>query len=176
MDPPEFTPPLRKALVPWFSRKTATDRSEITRTITDYVLDQIIEAGECDLTEDVAVPVRALLTMDQVGFPFAEAGEMADMFHRHTYVRPGTPGRDQLNAEVARFSELLLQRSLERRNNLPDFTYEVPGWNQLVADWQAQLIEQFTDGSREGERAVAADCCARSAEIYIAALMDDEPT
>jgi cytochrome P450 len=43
MDPPEFTP-LRKALVPWFSRKAATDRSEITRTITDYVLDQIIEA------------------------------------------------------------------------------------------------------------------------------------
>ena len=119
MDPPEFTP-LRKALVPWFSRKAATDRSELTRTITDYVLDQIIEAGECDLTEDVAVPIPALLTMDLVGFPFTEADEMADMFHRHTYIPPNTPERDRLNADVARFSGLLHERALERRNHPTD--------------------------------------------------------
>jgi DNA-binding GntR family transcriptional regulator len=57
---------------------------------------------------------------------------------------------------------------------LPDFTYEVPGWNQLAAEWQAQLIEQFTDGDREGARAVVSDCCDRSAEIYIAAFFDEE--
>jgi DNA-binding GntR family transcriptional regulator len=57
---------------------------------------------------------------------------------------------------------------------LPDFTYEVPGWNQLAAEWQARLIEQFTDGDREGARAVVSDCCARSAEIYIAAFLDDD--
>jgi DNA-binding GntR family transcriptional regulator len=55
---------------------------------------------------------------------------------------------------------------------LPDFTFEVPGWNQLAADWQAGLLDQFTDGDREGARAVTADCCARSAEIYIAAFLD----
>ena len=119
MDPPEFTP-LRKALVPWFSRKAAADRSDITRTITDYVLDQVIERARCDLTEDVAVPIPALFTMDLVGFPFSEAGEMAHLFHRHTYVPPNTPERDELNAEVARFSSLLRERSLERREDPAD--------------------------------------------------------
>jgi cytochrome P450 len=116
MDPPEYTP-LRKALVPWFSRKAAADRAEITQTITDYVLDQIIDRGSCDLTEDVAVPIPALLTMDLVGFPFSEADKMADMFHRHTYIPPNTPERDELNAEVARFSELLHARTAARRAN-----------------------------------------------------------
>ncbi|MFF3872213.1 GntR family transcriptional regulator [Streptomyces sp. NPDC001978] len=57
---------------------------------------------------------------------------------------------------------------------MPDFTYEVPGWNQLAADWQQGLLDQFTRGNREGARAVVADCCARSAEIYIAAFWADD--
>jgi DNA-binding GntR family transcriptional regulator len=56
---------------------------------------------------------------------------------------------------------------------LPDFTYEVPGWNKLAADWQEQLIEQFSTGDREGARAVVIDCCARSAEIYVAAFLEE---
>jgi cytochrome P450 len=116
MDPPEFTP-LRKALVPWFSPKAATDRTEITRTITDYVIDQFIERGQCDLTADLAVPIPALLTMDLVGFPFAESTRWADLFHRHSYIPSGTPERDQLNAEVAEFSKLMHKRATERRAN-----------------------------------------------------------
>jgi cytochrome P450 len=114
MDPPEFTP-LRKALVPWFSPKAATDRTAITQTITDYVIDQFIERGSADLTEDLAVPIPALLTMDLVGFPFSESGEMADLFHRHTYTPPGTPERARLNAEVQQLSGLLHERAAERR-------------------------------------------------------------
>jgi cytochrome P450 len=116
MDPPEFSP-LRKALVPWFSPKAAAARTELTRRISDYVLDQVIEQGACDLTEDVAVPIPALLTMDLVGFPFAESRAMADLFHRHTWVRPNTPERDQLNADVASFSQVLHARAAERREH-----------------------------------------------------------
>jgi DNA-binding GntR family transcriptional regulator len=57
---------------------------------------------------------------------------------------------------------------------LPDFTYEVAGWNQLAADWQTGLIDQFAKGNREGARAVVGDCSRRAAEIYIAALWPDE--
>jgi cytochrome P450 len=141
MDPPEFTP-LRKALVPWFSRKAATDRSEITRTITDYVLDQIIEAGECDRTEDVAVPIPAPLTIDLVGFPFGEADEMADMFHRHTYLPLDTPERAQLNADVVRFSGVLHGRALERRSEPFPTVGRGAGWLRTPA--------AFTPGARLG--------------------------
>ncbi len=114
MDPPEFLP-LRKAFVPWFSPKAAQRRLDLTVRITDYCIDQVIEAGSCDLTDDLAVPIPALLTMDLVGFPFSESAEMADLFHRHTWTPPGTPARDQLNADVARFSQQLHERAAERR-------------------------------------------------------------
>jgi cytochrome P450 len=114
MDPPEFTP-LRKAFVPWFSPKAARERQPLTKVIVDYCIDQIIERGACDLTDHIAVPIPALLTMDLVGFPFSESGEMADLFHRHTFTPPGTPERDVLNADVAQFSELLHKRAAERR-------------------------------------------------------------
>lgn len=114
MDPPEFTP-LRRAFMPWFSPKAARERQHVTEVIVDYCIDQIVERGACDLTDDIAVPVPALLTMDLVGFPFSESGEMADLFHRHTFTPPGTPERELLNADVAQFSELLHKRAAERR-------------------------------------------------------------
>jgi cytochrome P450 len=114
MDPPEFLP-LRKAFVPWFSPKAAQGRLDLAVQITDYCIDQVIEAGSCDLTDDLAVPIPALLTMDLVGFPFSESGEMADLFHRHTWTPPGTPARDKLNADVARFSQQLRERAAECR-------------------------------------------------------------
>jgi DNA-binding GntR family transcriptional regulator len=63
--------------------------------------------------------------------------------------------------------------ALTMKNTLryfPDFTYQVPGWDDLAADWQSGLLGQFIKGNREGARAVVADCCTRSAELYIAAF------
>lgn len=63
--------------------------------------------------------------------------------------------------------------ALTMKNTLryfPDFSYDVPGWNELAADWQTGLLDQFVKGNREGARAVVADCCRRSAELYIAAF------
>ena len=52
----------------------------------------------------------------------------------------------------------------------PDFSYDIPGWNEAGAQWQTALLAEFTNGSREGARAVVATCSAKSAELYIAAL------
>jgi DNA-binding GntR family transcriptional regulator len=63
--------------------------------------------------------------------------------------------------------------ALTMKNTLryfPDFSYDVPGWNELAADWQTGLLDQFVKGNREGARAVVGDCCRRSAELYIAAF------
>jgi DNA-binding GntR family transcriptional regulator len=56
------------------------------------------------------------------------------------------------------------------RNTLryfPDFSHEVPGWVELARDWQAGLIDEFTDGSREGARQVSSACIARSADLLV---------
>jgi len=114
MDPPDFTP-VRKAFVPWFSPKAAEARRPLAAAVADYCIDQIIERGSGDLTEDVAVPIPALLTMQFLGFPFADAAPMADLFHRHSWVTPGTPERDRLNAEVAELQEMVQARAAAAR-------------------------------------------------------------
>lgn len=67
--------------------------------------------------------------------------------------------------------------ALTMKNTLryfPDFSYDVPGWNELAADWQTGLLDQFEKGNQEGARAVVADCCRRSAELYITAFWPAE--
>ena len=69
--------------------------------------------------------------------------------------------------------------ALTMKNTLryfPDFSYDVPGWNELAVDWQAGLLREFTSGTADGARAVVSECCTRSAELYIAAFWpDDKP-
>jgi cytochrome P450 len=121
MDPPDFTP-VRKAFVPWFTPKAAETRRTLAETVTDYCIDQIIDQGRGDLTEDVAVPIPALLTMQFLGFPFADAAPMADLFHRHSWVAPGTPERDRLNAEIGELQEMIQVRAAAARQKPgPDF-------------------------------------------------------
>jgi DNA-binding GntR family transcriptional regulator len=69
--------------------------------------------------------------------------------------------------------------ALTMKNTLryfPDFSYDVPGWNELAVDWQAGLLREFTSGTADGARAVLAECCSRSAELYIAAFWPDDKT
>jgi DNA-binding GntR family transcriptional regulator len=69
--------------------------------------------------------------------------------------------------------------ALTMKNTLryfPDFSYDVPGWNELAVDWQAGLLREFTVGTADGARAVVSECCARSAELYIAAFWPDDNT
>jgi cytochrome P450 len=139
MDPPEFSP-VRKAFIPWFSLRAAKARIPLVRTIADYCIDRVIESGACDFTEQLSVPIPALLTMQFMGFPFAEAEKMADVFHRHSYVKPGTPERDQLNAEIAELGKIVQSRAaIARRDPGPDFlsflaTVEIDG--ALLTDEQ----------------------------------------
>jgi DNA-binding GntR family transcriptional regulator len=56
----------------------------------------------------------------------------------------------------------------------PDFSYDIPGWNEAGARWQTALLAEFTNGSREGARTVVATYSVKSAELYIAALWPDK--
>jgi DNA-binding GntR family transcriptional regulator len=69
--------------------------------------------------------------------------------------------------------------ALTMKNTLryfPDFSYDVPGWNELAVDWQAGLLREFTSGTADGARAVESEYCTRSAELYIAAFWPDDKT
>lgn len=56
----------------------------------------------------------------------------------------------------------------------PDFSLDIPGWFEVGAVWQEQLIRQFEKGTREGARKAVANGSSKSAELYIAALWPGE--
>jgi len=56
----------------------------------------------------------------------------------------------------------------------PDFSYDIPGWNETGAEWQTALLAEFAHGTREGARKVVATYSSKSAELYIAALWPDK--
>jgi hypothetical protein len=52
----------------------------------------------------------------------------------------------------------------------PDFSLDIPGWYEVGAVWQEQVIRQFENGTREGARKAVVNGSSKSAELYIAAL------
>ncbi len=116
VDPPHSTE-LRKAFLPWFSPGAAQGRSEQIQQITDYFIDQVIEAGECDFVMDVAAPIPALLTMQFLGFAASESLYMSDLMHRNSYLPYPSPERDAMNLEMARLRETLALEAAKRRES-----------------------------------------------------------
>jgi hypothetical protein len=52
----------------------------------------------------------------------------------------------------------------------PEVSLDIPGWYEVGAVWQEQLIRQFKKGTREGARKAVVYGSSKSAELYIAAL------
>jgi cytochrome P450 len=113
-DPPR-SGMLRKAFLPWFSPAAAQARREQVQQIADYCIDQVIERGECDFTNDIAAPIPALLTMQFLGFPASESMYMSDLMHRHAYLSPNTPERDEMQRQMGELRVQIEQALTERR-------------------------------------------------------------
>jgi cytochrome P450 len=113
-DPPAFLP-LRRALAPWFSPQAAKDAEPAIVELVDSCIDRVIEAGHCDLIEDIATPIPAIQTMQLLGFPMSEAPWLADLMHRETCTPPNSPDRPKVHEDVMRLHGLLHDWATERR-------------------------------------------------------------
>ena len=107
--------------------------------------------------------------------------------HHETYIEAleaGTSGREaQLFSENWAFHSAIHHKAnspaiaISVKNTLryfPDFSLDIPGWYEVGAVWQEQLIRQFEKGTREGARKAVANGSSKSAELYIAALWPGE--
>ena len=74
--------------------------AERIRTVTNFFIDQFIEAGECDLVFDLCNPVPAVVTLDYLGLPIEEWQRWAVPFHTAIY----TP-RDLNNLHFAQLMD-----------------------------------------------------------------------
>ena len=107
--------------------------------------------------------------------------------HHETYIEAleaGSSGREtELFAENWAFQSAIHHKAdapailVAVKNTLryfPDFSLDIPGWYEVAAVWQEQLIRQFEKGTREGARKAVANGGSKSAELYIAALWPGE--
>jgi cytochrome P450 len=90
LDPPEYFE-FRRVLAPMFNTASVGALSPRIREYTNWCLDQVIEAGECDLFNDLIKLVPAMVTLDLLGLPVEDAALAADAVHRTG------PGRFHLN-------------------------------------------------------------------------------
>lgn len=89
VDPPKFGK-YRALLNPKFSPSAAEPWRPFLRQTADALIDQFCEAGECDLVDDLASPVPAMLTMKLLGLPLADWHDVATPFHEISWAVPGS--------------------------------------------------------------------------------------
>ena len=58
---------------------------------TTHFVDQFIEAGECEFTHELSVPVPGAVTLEWLGFPEADWRMITDAFHDVAAYSRGTP-------------------------------------------------------------------------------------
>jgi cytochrome P450 len=89
MEPPESVA-YRRLLNPWFSRGAVERYRPRIREIVSWCLDRVIENGRCDVVDDLAGPIPALVILDALGIPLERWSRYAELIHAAGYRRPGS--------------------------------------------------------------------------------------
>jgi cytochrome P450 len=83
-DPPEHTK-YRRLLAPFFTQAEADRCRPRIAEIAEHFVDNVVEAGRCDLVNDIAVPVPAAFTLDLLGIPIDRWPRYAVPMHQIVY-------------------------------------------------------------------------------------------
>lgn len=137
LDPPRFTA-FRKLLNPLFSPSASERWRPFVRQAADFMIDKVCEAGECDLVNDIASPVPAMLTMRMLGLPLDDWEDVATPFHEISWAVPGSEMYERAIGGIfrvlGRLSAELQTRRVEPADDILTFftTAEIDG--QLLTE------------------------------------------
>jgi cytochrome P450 len=132
VDGPRFAK-YRTLLNPKFSPAAAEPWRPFVRQTADALIDLICESGHCDLVEDLASPVPAMLTMKLLGLPLADWRDVATPFHEISWAVPGSEmyqrAIEGIFRVLGRLSEELAKRRTDPADDLLTFllTSEIDG-------------------------------------------------
>jgi cytochrome P450 len=126
-DPPEWNG-FRRMLNPVFAPVAVERLEPLIRSITDDVINGVIEDGAVDLVLNVINPITALITLHILGLPLEDWRAFASPIHEITYSPVGTPEFDRAVAGIAdileRFRRAITQHRAQRRDDLISFMIE----------------------------------------------------
>lgn len=80
MDPPRSTA-LRDIIRPWFSIPAVEAAAPRMAQISHWLVDSLIERGQCDVVEDLARPMPSLLILDLLGLPLDRWSRYGSVLH-----------------------------------------------------------------------------------------------
>jgi cytochrome P450 len=80
IDPPDWYP-LRRVLSELLAPRAAERLRPRAHHWTTHFVDQFIEAGECEFTHDLSVPVPGAVTLEFLGFPEDDWRMISEAFH-----------------------------------------------------------------------------------------------
>jgi len=102
IDPPEWYP-VRRILSELLAPRAAERLRPRARHWTTHFVDAFIDAGECEFTHDLSVPVPGAVTLEFLGFPEDDWRMIADAFHNaaaYSHDRPEYRGAQNQFANV----------------------------------------------------------------------------
>lgn len=122
LDPPEHTR-YRRVLNPLLTPEAVATVKPTMEKWTDYYLDRIIEAGECDLVYDIALAIPAAVTLDWLGWDDQDESIRIGIAWHHAF---GMPIGDKLHQQAqddlvwlqGRIAEQLEERAANPRDDV----------------------------------------------------------
>ncbi len=116
VDPPLFTA-YRRVLNPKFSPAAADEWRPFVQQVTNAMIDRICGKGHCDLVNDIASPIPAMLTMRLLGLPLDDWEDVATPFHEISWAVPDTEMHARAVAGCARVMGRMAEELVDRREN-----------------------------------------------------------
>jgi cytochrome P450 len=119
LDPPEWY--ARRRVLSELLCPAAVERLQprISHWVS-HSIDQVIEAGACELVQDVVCPVPAAVTLEMLGFPRQDWSRLAGTFHAMASVRHGTPEFERAVQDMEWVTRRIGEELSERRHGPRD--------------------------------------------------------
>jgi cytochrome P450 len=117
IDPPDWYP-VRRILSELLAPRAAERLRPRARHWTTHFIDEFIEAGKCEFTHDLSVPVPGAVTLEWLGFPESDWRMISGAFHDVAAYSRGTP--EHRNAQMA-FGNVMtrIREEVEAREREP---------------------------------------------------------
>jgi cytochrome P450 len=123
-DPPEWNG-FRRILNPVFAPAAVEKLEPLVRSITDDVINGVVEQGAVDLVLDLINPITALITLHILGLPLEDWQAFAGPIHEITYSPVGSSEFERAVEGIAdileRFRRAIAEHRAEHRDDLIGF-------------------------------------------------------
>jgi cytochrome P450 len=114
LDPPEWHP-LRRVLSEILSPNAVRRLQPRIDHWTTTAIDNFIESGVCEFTEDLACPVPAAVTLELLGFPPSDWGRISRAFHGTAAFERNTVEFAEASADIAWVATRVAEEMADRR-------------------------------------------------------------